>query len=232
MKMRSHTRIIGLDGVGREVSSNLPTSREEALEEDVAQYQEYPFKYCPVCNVSHTTFTTTGRRSCCSIESANSAYRCNLRIGGPTNPTEARDRDADYYFRAAMGSKCGHIGKRTLDDKCYQCEHDRINSGVSPRQAALAAGETWYMPVDGDLCPAGHLARRRVVNGSCEECETLRRAVAAAPPLIQDVWPAELPLSKADAAAAGFKVYRSTSACKRGHIGWRYVSTGGCLDCK
>lgn len=38
-------------------------------------------------------------------------------------------------------------------------------------------------------------------------------------------------VSKDEARDMGFKVYRTGEYCKRGHNGWRYVSTGNCIEC-
>jgi len=38
-------------------------------------------------------------------------------------------------------------------------------------------------------------------------------------------------ISKADAASLGFKVFRTGKPCLRGHTGWRYVSSGACVEC-
>jgi hypothetical protein len=36
--------------------------------------------------------------------------------------------------------------------------------------------------------------------------------------------------ARIEARAAGYKIYRGC-ACKRGHSGIRYTSTGGCIEC-
>ena len=41
----------------------------------------------------------------------------------------------------------------------------------------------------------------------------------------------DLVLSRGEARLFGFSVYRTGEACRRGHRGWRYVSTGNCIDC-
>jgi hypothetical protein len=38
-------------------------------------------------------------------------------------------------------------------------------------------------------------------------------------------------ISREMAKGLGFKVFRTGRACKRGHAAFRYVSTGGCIDC-
>lgn len=40
-----------------------------------------------------------------------------------------------------------------------------------------------------------------------------------------------LVVSRAEALGFGFKVYRTGLPCRRGHTGFKYVSTGACIEC-
>lgn len=96
----------------------------------------------------------------------------------------------------------------------------------SPRQLALAAGEVWYQPLTP--CAHGHLAPRRVSNGSCQRCEADWRSAQRS----RDGRPADGELiSRDEAHRLGLTVYRTGKPCKRGHTGLRYVSTGACVGC-
>jgi len=125
----------------------------------------------------------------------------------------------------------GHYGILNKNNRCLFCEEDRLKP--SPRQAALMAGETWYMP-DNDCPRCGTRAERRVADGRCRGCVPMgesrtdnRRSetsvmMAAAPNMV---------LSRDDARKLGLKVYRTGEPCRRGHTGFRWVSTGHCIDC-
>ena len=96
----------------------------------------------------------------------------------------------------------------------------------SPRQLAIAAGELWYQPLTP--CAHGHLAPRRVSNGSCQQCEADWRS--ARPARGAELADGEL-ISRDEAHRRGLTVYRTGKPCKRGHTGLRYVSTGACAEC-
>lgn len=59
----------------------------------------------------------------------------------------------------------GHLGIRTPEGDCAECAKPR----VSPRQAAIAAGETWYAPAT-PCKRCGTLAPRSVARGECRGC--------------------------------------------------------------
>ena len=123
--------------------------------------------------------------------------------------------------------KAGHIGIRNKDNKCLYCA-----AVMSPRKAALEAGERHYMP-DMPCGKCGAIARRRVDNGACEGCKPGQagqdRRTTPSSILMRDC--PDLIISRSDARSAGFKVYRTGKACLNGHTGYRRLSTGGCLEC-
>lgn len=234
MKLRGRFREVYSPTTGQMVSICWPATRELAYEEDVVFYWPAGTPECPVHRNGSTSkvFTVSNKRVCCAMYEAEAAYLAARAAGEPMdNATEANKQGKDYFWVRNMGSHCGHVGKRTLGDKCYECVN--ADKPISPRQAAIQAGETWYTPADGDTCPRGHMARRRVSNGSCEECEALRRPAASVrEPAAYEVLGADFVLSRVDAKGLGFKHYRTGEPCKRGHRGWRYLSTGGCIECK
>lgn len=122
--------------------------------------------------------------------------------------------------------------------RCLTCQSRRTvrkpAPPPSPRKLARRAGHRYYVPTDP--CPdCGQRAERDVVTNRCTGCVKVRRVrgvdgrateasrlMAEAPDLV---------VSRRDAKAFGFAVYRTGAACLNGHAGWRYVSTGGCIDC-
>lgn len=215
--------------------ATCPLTKEEAIAENVGKYLPLG-EACPKCGfVGSIAYVLSGLFGCCAIQ--ESIAECNkaIRAGAPQDPGTAHEMGLDYYWQPAPHSACGHPGKTTLKGTCYVCEQDRQDR---PRQKAIAAGATWYDPKPGDLCAKGHQARRRVSNGSCEQCEADAREAKAGvskkrTPSAQIM--ADCPdmiLSRSDAVTLGFKVYRTGKKCTNGHSGWRYITTGGCLDCK
>lgn len=250
-----------LKGVSRDVYNSYskqmvnvpwPLTRQAAFDEDIAFY--YPAG-TPTCskpgNLSHNiephrsgstskVYTISDKKVCCAKEDAIIAYNEAVAAGEPSGPGPAASA-AGYFWVRNEGKYCGHVGKRTIDDKCYECVTGR---SIRPRQVALRSGEVWYTPAPGDTCSEGHAARRRVANGSCEECERIRSAVKSAAAVAgSGVADSDkvLPLYKIDpdgiypyevAKALGYKHYRTGEPCSRGHRGWRFVSTRNCLDCR
>lgn len=210
--------------------SRYPATREEAYIEDVAKY--YPPVVCPDHGERSVYFTATGIAACCANRKAVDAYNEAIAAGEPHTLTEAQRQGKNYFWLPQPNPYCGHPGKIHFDGRCVFCLEERKNS---PRQRALRAGATEYMPRANDPCPNGHIALRRVDNGSCKQCreeakgKTAAGGAEGAP--INKLVP-DMVIDRKSARGLGFKVYRTGKACGVGHTGWRYVSTGGCIDCK
>lgn len=231
MKLRGKLRQILNKRTQKWEVSWYPDTREKALEEDIVFY--YPAGD-PPCDVpthragTSVVYTISDKQKCCAIDDAFSAWIKARDSDEPISADMAREQGLDYYWTQHPGKYCGHLGKVTLNGRCWECLQMRLNS---PRKIALRSGQMWYMPTPGDTCPRGHHARRRVANGSCEECERLARiAKPSQEPSIMELCP-DLIISRVDAATAGFKMYRTGTPCRAGHTGWRYVSTGNCISC-
>lgn len=317
-----------IDSQGAIHSSFYPVSQEGGVEEDTIFYLPYPQEPCPVSTHGGNPlrFTKTQIAKCCAIDGASRAYLTAKKNGEPLDTITALLLGTGYYWKSSYGRNCGHPGKVTVKGKCWYCAQEKVvrkaPRKISPRQAALSAGEKWYMPAAGDLCKFGHHALRRVADGVCQECcptagqgvemsprqaaigagekwympedpckfghhalrrvqdglcqecsraasrkvaglsprqaairagekwympedpckmghtalrrvdnGTCKECIGATEALRPDkLWP-DIILDRDDAIAAGFNVYRTGQACKKGHTGWRYVSTRGCLDC-
>ena len=211
---------------GRTVKQKYPPTREEAVKLGLLKY--WPGTACP----RHPTeqylhYVKSSKAACCVLRDAVDDYNLAAANGEPLTAADASARGLDYYWDPTPHA-CGHTGKCTLRGSCYECRHVRR---TSPRQTAIRAGESWYLPDADDLCPGcDKHARRRVSNGSCEECERLRKPdnTAAVPFYRQHP---DMVLSFSAAKSMGLNVYRTGEACKYGHRGWRYVVTRGCLTC-
>jgi hypothetical protein len=209
---------------GAEIRWEYPQTRELAIQHGLAKY--WPGTRCEIHNTQAYVFVKSGRYNCCVNEAGCEEYTAAVvHRGEPCSAEEAQLRGIDFYWSPQAFIKCGHPGKTTLRGTCYECAHARANS---PRQLALKAGEAWYTPAADDPCPNGHVAPRRVINGSCQACE--RDARPAGPEPFYRQHP-EMVLSFEAAKSMGLNVYRTGEPCKYGHRGWRYVSTRGCLVC-
>lgn len=145
---------------------------------------------------------------------------------------------ATYLPKKPCGTCGQHAEKRVHNGSCLNCEALYAQpKRVSLRQAAIAEGRSTYLPKQPcDVCRTH--AEKRVVNGSCLGCEALRkqkrqdgRSNPDSPDaqMMRDT--SDIVIGREMAKGLGFKVFRTGKACKRGHTGFRYVSTGGCLDC-
>lgn len=208
------------------VWSMYPATREEAFIEGVAKF--WPRIPCPVHGGSPVVYTVTGINGCCAQYGAVDDYNHGVYVGEPASFSDAKLRGFNYYWKPQEHPGCGHSGRTLLDGTCFECAREK--NQVSPRQAALAAGKTWYTPAVGDPCKAGHMAERRVSNGACKQCEAERAGVPEVP--YYEANP-DMVISRGDARALGLRYYRTGKPCKRkGHTGWRYVSTNNCVDCR
>lgn len=237
MKLNGAVRKVYNSVTGQVVQSRWPATRKDAYDEDVAFYYPAGAPPCPdpgnpALGISpHTSgstskvYTVSDKQVCCARADAYIAYLEAQEAGEPLTPDE-RAAAVGYYWIVTEGTHCGHVGKRTIDGKCWECVTGRA---LRPRQVALRTGAIWYTPAAGDECSMGHLAPRRVANGSCKECEEMGKPVAEVP--IYESCP-DMVISYEDARGLGFKYYRTGEPCKYGHTGWRYISTRGCMDCK
>ena len=144
-----------------------------------------------------------------------------------TTSTEAAKAGMDFlYVDDSPCKRAGHIGLRSVSGECYFCKQERL--APSPRQQAIDNGSKWYTP--DTPCKRCHtLAERHVDNGRCRSCEDSQARTTIDADLMRDQ--PNMVMTRSDARTMGFKVYRTGRPCNKGHEGWRYVSTGGCIDC-
>lgn len=115
----------------------------------------------------------------------------------------------------------GHVGMFKGVSTCLVCEIERSKQ-VSPRKAAVEAGEAWYTPAT-PCKHCGEIAPKRVSNGSCRSCEEKRK---------KSVKPKRKSPRQA-AIEAGETWYTPTTPCKYcGEIAPKRVSNGSCRSCE
>ncbi len=151
--------------------------------------------------------------------------------------------------------------RHTISGNCVHCDAalltEKFSKLVSPPttpEAGLMAGQTWYYSItDGIMClKCGGFSRRNCRSFRCVSCQEAqaqcKRATAIpkppkppAPPRAEKAPTAaqalmagcpDMVIEREAARALGFKIFRTGKPCRRGHNTWRYVTTGGCLDCK
>lgn len=147
----------------------------------------------------------------------------------PTTRQGAVEMGVDYYIRDVPCRTKGHLGVNTIKGECYYCERER--TALSPRQEAIREGKKWYLPTEP--CPkCNKVAEKRVDNGQCRGCtDNGADDGRETPDSVMMREAPDLVISCEDAKAAGIRVYRTGLPCRKGHTGYRYVSTGNCIEC-
>lgn len=146
----------------------------------------------------------------------------------PTSITEAIKLNQALWIRPEPCNVAGHFGIRTITGRCYQCEAER--KAESPRSIAIKEGRKTYVPLE-PCKKCGQTAKRSVINGSCSGCNESASDRRKSPDTIMMESAPDMIISKAEATTLGFKVYRTGKPCRKGHNGFRYVSTNSCIDC-
>lgn len=230
--------------------SRYPTTRQEAIRVKSRQYNTG--EPCPVCLQRHVRKTATDVcKTCQRLKLQLIGHIHHLKydpqwltrgetlvFNHTTKIYEDIPRDweeevmhavklLELGFVKATSEPCsiyGHVGLKDLDGNCYMC-----STVVSPRQQAIANGETWYTPtVPCHNCNT--CAPRRVSNGQCKGCMPKKEPSDGDTKFLVEKCP-DMVIERGYARELGYKVYRTGKACRRGHTGYRYISTGNCYDC-
>ncbi len=194
--------------------SNYPTTREDAQRLNYKRYDGD--KRCGKCRrIKRTAYVRYTKNDACvmccerlSIDTYN-AIAAGMRKG-ERSARDATLKGLDSYNAPLPCNVYGHIGQRTLLNRCYECEE--INAAPTPRQAAIDKGQTQYIPTT--KCRNGHLTARRI-SGQCIECLDANK-------------PASTP--RQAAIDKGQTQYIPTTKCRNGHLTARHVS-GKCTEC-
>lgn len=199
---------------------------------------------CPDCgNPAPYRYVRSGVCVTCAAQEHSACYAALTR-GEPLPST----RVWQHYQAFTLSRPCLY-GPHLLSpgDECAGCEAERHAVAATRPQrtrhpARFAAAERGERTYRCDApCKRGHDPVRYTSTGQCVECaqavqQTVKVAGArSGKPRSADVEMAlacpDMIISRADARAIGFKVYRTGKACHKGHAGWRYCATGGCVTC-
>ena len=208
---------------------------------------------CKVCGSSSTRFTKNDRCVMCQRYKIELVRRGeDALINWPsTIPTNLNDpielaevrnmialieRDPLRYM--LHYDPCPQHGHVVVNDtikhvKCVQCEES-----LKPREQAMFDNRTTYLSTS-PCTNCGDHTIRDVEDGRCHACDYVPGTKKSArdddqrttPDVIMMRDAPDTIVSREDAKSYGFKVYRTGQPCRRGHAGWRYVSTGNCIDC-
>ena len=103
---------------------------------------------------------------------------------------------------------------------------ERPDGFVTTREQAADLGENSYYRET--VCSDGpHFVQPHIKTGRCVRCEQDKKKARGGH---MDNFP-EMVIEREEAASIGWSTYRTGEPCKRGHVGWRYVTNGGCLMC-
>lgn len=164
----------------------------------------------------------------------------------------SRDVKAGRYTLG--GEPCKKHGHIPLYDPravghCLQCEQNG-----TPREAALMNGDEVYLTT-GKCGGCNRVTLRNTIDRSCTECgytpvrganngvpnpnavkvSVMHKDTSDKRETETTVFMRENPdmvISRDEAETLGLVVYRTGEPCKHGHTGWRYLSTGNCIDCR
>lgn len=233
--------------------SEHPTTRDQAIEIKSLTYNDG--EYCKDCGVRSTQYTKTGEcKWCARMRTANLhnlladnglvwTDENGVRWGTPSKDKNQIIPEDEYQETVQLAElvrsdvnitttnepckHVGHFGVKRLGS-CYQCHLEKLKP--SPRQAAIQAGETWYTP--GIVCKkCGERALKNIHNGECKGCKPPKQSNDSAATMLMQLAP-DMIVSRSESIEQGFTVYRTGKECINGHTGWRYVSTGNCIDCR
>lgn len=267
----------------------LPPTPELAKYHNEGRY--YSDERCIKCrNKTPIRYVESGNcYGCLQVECKANVYdivnnpnRHMDRLDFPAFPRDAHSMGLDYYFTGSACLQGEHAEQKSITSgKCLSCKpkvsprqkaiaaggshyvpdvdcarchtraEKRVDNGAcsgckekvikpkSPRQKAKAAGESHYMP--DTACTDCHtIALRAINNGVCTNCTALARkanprkhgaAQHEASAELMNSCP-DIVLARDEAKAMGFKVFRTGEYCRKGHTGFRYISTGACVACK
>lgn len=235
-------------------NSMLPWGREAALENGYTRYMDRDG--CPRCAKEKNYSGPVSRylrddscTFCAAIDFGETVWL--WRLGAPGRPEpwvtsleDAKQQGVDWYYLNPVHSELcpngPHLRKTsTINGRCLLCEDDAAyfrSLRKGPRAIARAAGAKYYMPKE-PCAVCGKLAERHVVTNGCSGCHLEPSKIKAAVDGRQSpsqVFARENPefvISRDVARGMGFTLFRTGEPCRRGHKGWRYVSTGNCIDC-
>lgn len=171
----------------------------------------------------------------------------NEKTGHLSNVPWSKDEAiVNGYFRFMSESKCDNCGiqptgRYVENDECVQCASirakeiwnlwvmgspDRPDPFPRTKEQAVASGVTYFYR--DILCKNGmHFIQPDIKTGKCRICCNVRNSPEET--MMREV--PDMILDKHQADLLDLVVFRTGKPCRYGHMGWRYVSSGACVDC-
>lgn len=171
----------------------------------------------------------------------------NLMSVVPWDKNQSEILGIHAYASSESCKTCGSYPaiKFTETDECLNCSHlafsetwllwtqgspDRPSPFPrTPAESARDGVDYYYRDV---MCTKGqgkHFVMPHIKTGKCVACLHVKKQKTSDQILMEDKPDMLIPRDIAD--SLGYKVFRTGQPCRKGHKGWRYVSTGGCIDC-
>lgn len=143
----------------------------------------------------------------------------------------ARNEAKTQYNPEIDCAVCGNKAPRLVKtDACMFCRENPSSTPrpKTPRSTARHAGHKHY---EADTpCPDCDTFERRVYDNKCVHCCSATDSRKTGTQAFIDGNP-DLIVDRDTATSLGFKVFRTGEPCLRGHKGYRYVTTNGCITC-
>ena len=195
---------------------------------------------CPTCNMSSLRVTNSDNCMMCQRVKIEVTRCCSQYSDGMKWPEHVDSkyntpefmkevieavkviRDEGLMLHSDPCKTHGHI---RLGDDCHFC-----TQLLKPREQAIKDGNDTYISTS-KCVGCNTLTMRNVTDKSCVECGHVPNTTVETTDTIMMRDAPTMIISKQDADEFGFKVYRTGNPCRKGHNGWRYVSTGNCIDC-
>jgi len=212
----------------RETTDEIKTALASFPQSDFEFFPRSPNEAAAIGSPVWVRLETCSRAGHVGVRTIEGAcYLCE-NTQTKSSRVEARKAGEKWYIPDKPCPKCGKRAKRRVhDNQCLGCND--LKPTVSPRQIAIAAGEKWYKPETA--CPRCHThALRHVDNGRCQGCRPPSSQQSDIAGQLMTEQP-DMIIDRQAAKEIGLTVYRTGTPCTHGHAGWRYVSTGGCIDC-
>lgn len=175
-----------------------------------------PTEPCERCGNTADRSVYNGACAGCAAIKAESPRQVAIRAG------------KRYYTPLEPCGRCGTTADRAVSNGvCKGCAPDKYES---PRQLAIRAGHTHYVPLEPcKVCNTR--SERSVQSGACKGCRPVKADARKTPDTLMMETAPDMIMDREMAGNLGMKVYRTGEPCTRGHRGFRYVSTGNCIDC-
>lgn len=210
---------------GEILNSPVPWGKDEAVR---LGYKKYTIdEKCLECK-SYPVSKYVENDVCvmCSIPAAYETWKL-WTMGSPDRPDpfprnkdDAKSMGLNFYYEPIVCKNGMHFRQPHITTgRCQECANSK-----NPRLLAKHHGLTTYKP-DHPCQNCGELSRRKVATNECLNCDN---KVNSSKLMFEN--PNAI-ITRDCAEMLGLSVYRTGEPCKKGHKGWRYRSTGGCISC-